>query len=120
MIQAYTRRWLMRRRHQLELDRQRQLQHSTNAWEAASEKAASEAAALVQIQSAARGHMQRERLRSEREERALLVEAEQTSQIAERARLVKECTAVIEKRSRRCISIGPWELVVWRERVRPA
>ena len=45
-----------------------------------------------------------------------MAEAEQTSAAVERARLVNECNAVIEKRGRRSFSIGPWDLFVWQER----
>ena len=65
--------------------------------------------ALLRIQAVAKGRLQREQLRAERQS---IAEAEQ----AERARLVNECNAVIEKRGRRSFSIGPWDLFVWQER----
>lgn len=52
-----------------------------------------------------------------REDERWLAEAEQASLAAERARLMSECSAVLEKRGRRRLSLGPFELVLWHERL---
>ena len=60
-----------------------------------------------------KGYLQREHARTEQR---LMAEAEQASREAEHARLLNECNAVVEKRGRRRLSLGPWEFVVWQER----
>ena len=67
--------------------------------------------ALVLIQAAAKGSLQRWRLNHERTQAA--TQAERRAE--ERARLMCECTAILEKQGRR-YSLGKWEMVIWQDR----
>lgn len=66
------------------------------------------------IAAIAKGRLQRAHLRAEYQ---WMAEAERTSMAAERARLENECNAILEKRSRWRLSLGPWDFVMWRERL---
>jgi hypothetical protein len=64
--------------------------------------------ALAKIQAVAKGHQAREHVKRERND---LLEAEAAS----RARLMGECSAIVEKRGRR-FGLGGYEFVFWHER----
>jgi hypothetical protein len=70
--------------------------------------------ALVRIQSIARGHLQQKAFKVEK---AWTAEASEESLVAERSRLLAECNAILEKRSRRRVSLGSFEIVAWAERL---
>ena len=80
--------------------------------------------ALVRIQSAFKAHLSRRYIGHIRvaAKRAAVLEAERlvaeerATRARERARLLGECSAILEKQGR-CISLfGVWEMVVWQER----
>ena len=81
-------------------------------WRGSRNREAAYAEALLKIQAVAKGHQERARIRAERQWAA---ESEKQRKAVEKARLVSECTAIIEKLGRR-YALGPWEMAVWQER----
>lgn len=70
--------------------------------------------AVLLIQSLTKGRLQRERVKAER----LAAEAaERKAKAALKARMIDECTGILEKRGRRCGFCGRYEFVVWQERL---
>ena len=81
-------------------------------WRGSHNRAAAYAEALLKIQAVAKGHQERARIRAERQWAA---ESELQRKAADKARMVSECTAIIEKLGRR-YALGRWEMAVWQER----
>jgi len=73
--------------------------------------------AAIRIQAAAKGHRERSQLKAARTRASQLATEEMARHTAEKAQLMSECTAILEKQGRRRRwSLGKWELVVWQER----
>ena len=125
MIQREARVWIAKRRY---IDQQRQrralilmargerkavLMIEERWWARVRER---KERATRQIQARSRGLLQRSRLRTEQRVAENLVEQEAAQKAAAKARMMSQCSAILEKRGRR-IGLGSWVLTLWNERL---